>query len=162
MSPIILHVLGKQNHGKTTLIVELIHELTRRGLKVGTIKHSKHTHELDTPGKDSHRHRTAGATPAAIVTPAAAAVHWVASERETCARLLSLFEDCDLIIIEGHLDLPGPRVEVWRAAVGTPPLALDHREIAAVISDDPVPCSVPVWPRRDLGPLTDRLLQLVG
>jgi molybdopterin-guanine dinucleotide biosynthesis protein B len=159
-SPNIIHVLGRPTHGKTTLVVELVRELVRRGLRVGTIKHSSHDHELDTPGKDSYRHRTAGASPAAIVTPGAAAVHLVANERENCSRLLLLFDDCDVILIEGHLDLPGPRVEVWRAAIGTPPLALEQRAISAVISDDPVNCAAPVWPRQDLRLLVDRLLAL--
>ena len=55
----------KNDRGKTTLLIELVEELTRRGVRVGTIKHSSHSHELDTPGKDSFRHRQAGATPAA-------------------------------------------------------------------------------------------------
>ena len=58
--PLRIHVVGRRNHGKTTLLVELVEELCRRGLRVGTLKHSSHTHELDTPGKDSHRHRLAG------------------------------------------------------------------------------------------------------
>ena len=63
-----IHIVGRQNHGKTTLIVELIEEFRRRGLRVGTFKHSAHAHELDTPGKDSHRHRLAGAEPVAGIT----------------------------------------------------------------------------------------------
>ena len=56
-----LHIIGGKNHGKTTLIVELVQELTKRNLRVGTIKHTHHRHELDVPGKDSYRHRLAGA-----------------------------------------------------------------------------------------------------
>ena len=56
-----LHVLGRKNHGKTTLVAELVAELTRRGWRIGTIKHTHHHHELDTPGKDSWMHRQAGA-----------------------------------------------------------------------------------------------------
>ncbi len=63
-----IHLVGRQNHGKTTLLVELIEELTRRGIRVGTIKHTSHVHELDTPGKDSFRHRQAGADPVAVVS----------------------------------------------------------------------------------------------
>ena len=57
-----VHVIGGKNHGKTTLIMDLIRELTARGLQVGTIKHTHHKHELDIPGKDSYRHRESGAS----------------------------------------------------------------------------------------------------
>ncbi len=63
-----LHVIGGKNHGKTTLVVDLIAELTSRGFRVGSIKHTHHEHELDIPGKDSHRHRSAGACKAAILS----------------------------------------------------------------------------------------------
>jgi len=63
-----IHIVGRKNHGKTTLMVDLIEEFTRRGLRVGSMKHSIHVHELDQPGKDSYRHRHAGADPSAVVT----------------------------------------------------------------------------------------------
>ncbi len=64
----LIHIVGRRNHGKTTLIVDLVEEYARRGIAVGTIKHSSHAHELDTPGKDSYRHRQAGAAAAAVIT----------------------------------------------------------------------------------------------
>ncbi|MCA9266810.1 MAG: molybdopterin-guanine dinucleotide biosynthesis protein B, partial [Planctomycetales bacterium] len=63
-----LHLIGRKNHGKTRLIVDLVEELTSRGLRVGTIKHTHHRHELDTPGKDSYQHRTAGAAVVGILS----------------------------------------------------------------------------------------------
>jgi molybdopterin-guanine dinucleotide biosynthesis adapter protein len=155
-----IHVLGRQNHGKTTLIVDMLAEFNRRGIKVGTIKHSSHSHELDIPGKDSHRHRIAGANPVAIITPDSAAVHWVGTDTETCARILPAFADCELVFVEGHLPLPGPRVEVWRASVGTVPLALEHPDIIALITDDAVPYPLTSWSRQDVSQLADRLLAL--
>jgi molybdopterin-guanine dinucleotide biosynthesis protein MobB len=59
-----LHIIGGKNHGKTMLVVELVQEFARRGIPVGTIKHTHHHHEVDVPGKDSHRHRLAGAAAA--------------------------------------------------------------------------------------------------
>ncbi|MDC0936360.1 molybdopterin-guanine dinucleotide biosynthesis protein MobB, partial [Pirellulales bacterium] len=63
-----VHIVGRKNHGKTTLIVELIGELRGRGLRVAAIKHTSHAHDLDTPGKDSHRHGEAGAAVVGILS----------------------------------------------------------------------------------------------
>lgn len=69
-----IHIVGRKNTGKTSLVVELIAELRRRGLTVGTIKHTPHDHEVDLPGKDSFRHFEAGAVPAALVTASKTAI----------------------------------------------------------------------------------------
>jgi molybdopterin-guanine dinucleotide biosynthesis protein B len=154
-----IHIVGRRNHGKTTLVVELIGELVRRGVRVGSIKHSSHDHELDAPGKDSHRHRRAGAAPVAVVTPAAAAIHLPLSNPEAFARIGPLFEDCELVLVEGWIDRPGwPKVEVWRAAAGGVPLAAGRADISAVITDDAAEVDVPRWPRGDVAGLCDRLL----
>jgi molybdopterin-guanine dinucleotide biosynthesis protein B len=162
--PAPLHIVGRSGHGKTMLIEALVAELAARGLRVGSVKHSGHAHDLDAPGKDSYRHRAAGASPAAIVTPAlVGAFLRRAPEEDVYARLAPLYTGCDLTLIEG--DLAGahaaPRVEVWRAAPATPPLALADARIAAVVSDDlPPALRVPVWPRADVGTLADRVLAL--
>ncbi|MHB0955168.1 MAG: molybdopterin-guanine dinucleotide biosynthesis protein B [Pirellulaceae bacterium] len=158
-----LHVVGRKNHGKTTLIVDLVQEFCRRGVRVGTIKHSQHVHELDTPGKDSYRHRQAGGQPAAIITPDSIGVflpHENATEYE---RLEPLYVDCQVVVVEGHIDAPGMKIEVWRASVGSAPLAAERQEedIVAVVSDDRPDVSVPVWPRCDVAGLADRVLALV-
>ena len=158
-----LHIVGKREHGKTTLLVELVNELTSLGFKVGTLKHSSHFHELDTPGKDSHRHRLAGATPAAIVTPESIAVFEKRNLEEShYKRLAPLFEDCDLILVEGHIDATdAPKVEVWREARGTPPLSNDRDDIIAIISDDLESFHLPIWPRRDRFVLVKKILSLL-
>ena len=74
--------------------------------------------------------------------------------------LAGLFNSCDLILVEGHLDGPGLKIEVWRQAIGGTPLAADRGDIAAVVSDDPVPLDAPVWPRSDVAALADRVLAL--
>jgi len=71
-----LHVIGRKNSGKTTLVVQLVHELRERGYHVATIKHTHHDHELDTPGKDSFRHRQAGSVAVGILSPKMNAVFW--------------------------------------------------------------------------------------
>jgi molybdopterin-guanine dinucleotide biosynthesis protein B len=158
-----VHVVGRKNHGKTTLVVELIAECTRRGLRVGSVKHSSHVHELDKPGKDSYRHREAGANPSAIVTQDMIGVtlRRVPGD-DHYAQLAPFMADCDLVIIEGDYEHPGPKIEVWRASVGGACLATSNPEIVAVVSDDPVDAPVPVWPRSDVAEVARRILALLG
>jgi len=156
-----LHIIGRQDHGKTELVLGLIDALGGRGLRVGVVKHTRHVHELDTPGKDSHRHRLAGATPVAVVSGEVTAVYLPDLDpQHPYDRLAPLFADCDLVLVEGHVDGPGPFVEVWRAALGTPPMATERTGITAVVSDDAPDVSVPVWPRRDLTELLGYLVDL--
>jgi molybdopterin-guanine dinucleotide biosynthesis protein MobB len=158
-----LHIVGRRNSGKTGLLEDLVRELTGRGLRVGTVKHSQHPHELDTPGKDSHRHRQAGGDPAVIITPELIGVYRRRRPQEDPLESLeSLFAGCDLVLIEGYIDRPGPKIEVWRAARGTAPLFPEHTEILAVISDDPLDCPLPCWPRSDVPGIADRILTLLG
>lgn len=158
-----IHIVGGKNHGKTALIVELVRELGRRGLRVGTIKHSSHDHELDTYGADSHRHRQAGGTPAAVVTPGLTAVYLSrGQEDDLYQRLASLYADCDIVIIEGHLEGDGTKIEIWRDELGTPPLSLEREDIVAIVTDSALDSAIPVWPRRDIVGLTDRIIALNG
>lgn len=122
-----IHVIGRKNHGKTQLVVELVEELHRRGLRVGTIKHTHHRHELDTPGKDSHRHRTAGAAVVGILSPSMSAVFLPAegalSDEDRYTAMALLFADCKLVLVEGDSQTSWPKIEVWRAALQTAPLS---------------------------------------
>ncbi len=156
-----LHIVGGKNHGKTTLIVDLLGELTGRGLRVGTIKHTSHTHDLDTPGSDSYRHRQAGAAPAAIVTSNLVGVFFP-RPIDFYQQLAPLLKGCDVVLVEGHLDRAGPKIEVWRQSLGTPCLAAHRKDILALVTDDPIGVDVPVWPRSDLGSLADRLMGLLA
>ena len=155
-----LHIVGGKNHGKTTLIVELVGELTGRGLRVGTIKHTSHTHDLDTPGSDSYRHRQAGAVPAAIVTRDLVGVFFPRPE-DLYQQLSPLLAGCDLVLVEGHMGHAGPKIEVWRESFGTPCLAGSRKDILALVTDDPAEVGVPVWPRSDVRFVTDRVLDLL-
>ena len=119
-----VHVIGRKNSGKTSLIVHLVEYLNSQGVRVGTIKHTHHQHELDTPGKDSHRHRQAGAGAVGILSPAVSAVFLPAQEPDDLFRyqqIAPLFSDCSLVLVEGHSATSGPRVEVWRAETGPGP-----------------------------------------
>jgi molybdopterin-guanine dinucleotide biosynthesis adapter protein len=128
---------GWSGAGKTTLIVKLIPELNRRGLSVSTIKHAHHNFDLDQPGKDSYEHRAAGAQEVLV-----ASANRVALMRElrgapepSLAELLRLLKSVDLVLVEGFKRDPLPKIEIFRAANGKPPLYPDDRNIVALISD---------------------------
>jgi molybdopterin-guanine dinucleotide biosynthesis protein B len=158
----LIHIVGRKNHGKTTLIVELVRELTQQGIAVGTIKHSGHAHELDTPGKDSYRHRQAGASPAAIVTEQLIGLYLPRrAEADPYALLAPLFSHCGIVLVEGDLDGRGAKVEVWRKSAGGECLASARRDIRCVVTDDPLDPHVPVLPRSDVRALSRHLLTLV-
>ncbi len=159
-----IHVIGGKNHGKTTLVCDLVRELSRRGLRVGTIKHTHHNHELDTPGKDSHAHRHSGAVAVGILSRSMNAVFWPNAVPETAEerrydRFAAIFEACDLVIVEGDIQADAPKIEVWRARLGTKPLVKSGTTVCAVISDDPVETDRPVIPRQDLAAITNVVLE---
>lgn len=155
----LVHVVGRRNHGKTLLITELVREFGARGLTVATAKHCGHAHELDRPGKDSHQHRTAGAAMSAVLTPAMTAIFRPPRPGEDrYAVLADLAKDAALLLVEGHLDGPGMKIEVWREKMGGAPFAAERTDIAALITDDSVVVPAPTWPRRDIAALADRLL----
>lgn len=157
-----IHIVGRKNAGKTTLVCDLVRELNRRGLKVATIKHTHHQHELDTPGKDSHRHREAGASAVGILSPSMTAIFLPIerTEGDRYAAFEPFLESCDIVIVEGDLHATGIRIEVWRSVVSEPPYAASDTGIVAVVADAAVDLPCPVWPRSDVAALADRILSL--
>lgn len=159
-----VHIVGRKNSGKTTLIVDLVRQLRASGLRVGTIKHTHHRHELDVPGKDSHRHREAGAETVAILSPALTAVYFDNDGDRGPAGYATIdhaFADCDIVLVEGDLSASAPQVEVWRKECVEPPYARERPAISAVVTDDPAPGIAHVWSRSDVPALAKRLLELV-
>lgn len=160
-----IHIVGKKNHGKTTLTVALVSELDRRGVRVGTIKHSPHSHDLDTEGKDSYRHREAGGRPAAVVSMDQMGIFLRHADGDDPYAILEpMYANCDLVLVEGDKGLPeGLKLEVWRANLGSEPLCSDpdRADIVALITDDPVEVDLEVWPRDDVSSLADRVMGLL-
>jgi molybdopterin-guanine dinucleotide biosynthesis protein MobB len=172
-----VHIIGGKNHGKTTLVVDLVRELSSRGQRVGTIKHTHHQHELDTPGKDSHQHRTAGAAVVGILTRSASAAFWDATTSESAeatgcssepstadryAVFARIFSDCDLVLVEGDTQTSAPKIEVWQARLGTPPLAHADESILAVVTDDKIEINTVIYPRSDISTLATRISKLAS
>jgi molybdopterin-guanine dinucleotide biosynthesis protein MobB len=163
-----VHIIGGKNHGKTTLVSDLIRECNARGICVGTIKHTHHQHELDAPGKDSHRHREAGAAIVGVLSRSMNAVFWPPPEDDLSDHdsrydgFATLFEQCDLVLVEGDTHTASPKIEVWRESLGTQPLADTDPTIIAVVSHDkPTALTIPVWPRADVAFLAERIQTLV-
>ena len=159
-----VHIIGRKNSGKTTLIVDLVRHLSSLGHRVATIKHTHHRHELDTPGKDSHCHRLAGAAAVGILSPGLSAVFVPIDAGQSTAdryeHLYRMFPDCDLVLVEGHATATGAKVEVWRKEIPECPLAVNDQSIVGLVTDDPVDVSVPVWSRVDIPALADRVLKI--
>jgi molybdopterin-guanine dinucleotide biosynthesis protein MobB len=133
-------IIGRKNSGKTHLVVRLVAEFGRRGLVVSTIKHTHH-HDIepDAPGKDSFRHREAGAHEVLVASERRwFLVHETRDESPPdLAELLARLAPCDLVLVEGYKGLAThPRIEVFRPAAGasTEPLAAGDPGIRAVAS----------------------------
>lgn len=159
-----IHIIGRKNSGKTTLIVELVQHLTARGLRVGTIKHTHHDHELDTPGKDSHRHRSAGAVMVGIMAPDMNAIFWPQTDGQgdRYQRMLTMYDECDIVLVEGHASGRGVKVEVWREETQTLPIACTDASVVALVSDDQPDVAIPCWSRSAISRLVDRFVALAG
>lgn len=163
--PTRIHIVGRKNSGKTTLVCDLVAELTRRGLRVATIKHTHHRHELDTPGKDSHKHRESGAAAVGILTPQMTAA-FIPMDREEMgshryAAFESIFSNFDLILVEGDLQATAPRIEVWRSVVSEQPYAATDSAILAVVTDEhPEGIQCATWPRSNPVQIAERILQI--
>jgi molybdopterin-guanine dinucleotide biosynthesis protein B len=143
----VIGVTGWKNAGKTTLVERLVSELVRRGFKVNTIKHAHHDVDVDQPGRDSYRHRIAGATEVAVVGGHRYAI-MREQEEPTLGEVLARLSPADLVLIEGYKREPHRKIEV-RGGDGKPPMAPDDPTIVAIASDEPPSNDRLPWFRRD-------------
>lgn len=149
----VIGIVGWKNNGKTTLVVRLVEHLVGRGLAVSTVKHAHHSVDIDQPGKDSWRHREAGATEVVLATARRwALIHELREEQEPPLEdLLAKMTEVDLVIVEGFKHFSQPKIEVHRRERGTPLLAREDPTIVAVASDEPLSgLAVPVLDLDDI------------
>lgn len=155
----VLGITGWKNSGKTTLTERLVAELTRRGLKISTIKHAHHSFDIDKEGTDSYRHRRAGAAEVAIVSGNRwALMHELRGEDEPrLEAILARLAPCDLVLIEGYKREGHPKIETRRLdAKETAPLTAGDNNIVAVAADHAVSGeSVPVFDLDDISGIAD-------
>lgn len=135
---------GWSGSGKTTLIERVIAHLAGDGVRVSLIKHAHHAFDVDQPGKDSYRHREAGASEVLISSGKRwALMHELRGEAElTLAEAVERFSPCDLVLVEGYKREAIPKIEIWRAEVGKPLLFPTDPNIIGLATDDSLPVSV--------------------
>jgi molybdopterin-guanine dinucleotide biosynthesis protein B len=156
----VIGIAGWSGAGKTTLLTRVIPCLTARGMRVSTIKHAHHDFDVDQPGKDSHTHRTAGATEVLVSSANRwALMHEMRGEGEMALdALLAKLSLVDLVLVEGFKKQAHPKLEVYRAAVGKPLLHPEDPNIVAIASDGKVAASVSVVSLNDIEAVADILV----
>jgi molybdopterin-guanine dinucleotide biosynthesis adapter protein len=150
--------------GKTTLIENLIPLLVARGLTISLIKHAHHAFDVDQPGKDSWRHRQAGATEVLIGSAGRwALMHELRNQPEPeLPELLQRLSACDLVLVEGFKEQPIPKMEIHRLATGRPLLHPNDPHIVAIATDAPVDTRLPRFGLNDHEAIMQFILNQVG
>jgi molybdopterin-guanine dinucleotide biosynthesis protein B len=154
----VIGLTGMSGSGKTTLMVRLLPELVRRGYRVSTMKHAHHAFDVDRPGKDSYRHREAGATEVLVASAARwALMHEQRSEAEaSAAELMHHMTPVDLLIVEGFKREGHDKLEIHRRETGQPLIYPNDPHIVAVLSDEPLAgCPLPIIDIDDVEAVAD-------
>ena len=157
-------VVGWKNAGKTGLMERLVTEITGRGFSVSTVKHAHHSFDVDHPGKDSHRHRVAGAREVLLASRNRfALMHELHGEDEpTLDALLAKLAPVDLVLVEGYKRDGHAKVEAHRAETGNALIAPEDPTIKAITSDTPMTLDRPVFDLNDTSAIADFILAEVG
>ena len=157
-------VTGSKNCGKTGLMERLVAEICARGLTVSTVKHAHHSTDVDQPGRDSFRHREAGANEVLLASPNRwALMHELRGAPEPpLSELLAKLSPVDLILIEGYKREPHPKIEAPRAETGKPLLSPDNASIRAVAADSAIETALPRFDLDDTRAIADFILREVG
>lgn len=156
-------VTGWKDAGKTGVMERLVAAISDRGFTVSTLKHAHHAFDVDQPGKDSFRHRAAGAQQVLV----ASSQRWAlmtelnAAKEPALETLVSQLALVDLVLVEGWKKDNHPKLEVWRAETGHPLIATDDASVVAVASDSPISVTQPVLDLNDTAALADFVLQYV-
>lgn len=158
-------IAGFKNSGKTTLLVDLLRVLTGRGFKVATIKHAHHNFDIDHPGKDSYRHRDAGAEEVIVSSQRRwAHIRELGDQPEpSLDEFLGRIGPVDLVLLEGFKHSAQPKLEVRRSDSEESILAESDPDVCAIVCDGPLEDSpVPVLDRSDVDGVADFILQQLG
>ena len=161
----LLGIVGFKNAGKTTLTERLVRELSARGYRIATVKHAHHAFDIDHEGRDSWRHRQAGAAEVAVVSRNRwALVHELRGAPEPpLAAIVDKLEPADLVITEGYKGESHAKIEVRDLALGHPELAGRDPAVIAVAASGAIPgCPVPVFAREDVGGIADFIVEAMG
>jgi molybdopterin-guanine dinucleotide biosynthesis adapter protein len=156
--PPIIAIVGKSSSGKTTFLEKLIRELSGRGYKIATIKHSHHSISFDNPNKDSWRHAQAGAVATMVSSTTEIQVIKPVPRELTAEELArNLGEEYDLVLTEGFSRGMAPKVEIHRKEAG--PLLENASNLVAVATDEPLDTEVPQFGLEDVKQVADLLVK---
>lgn len=150
-------ITGWKNAGKTSVMERLVAEFVARGLRVSTLKHAHHTFEIDHEGRDTFRHRAAGAAEVLV----SSGTRWAlmselrGDPEPALDALIAKMTPVDLVLIEGWKTSPHPKLEVWRAETGHPLIAPGDETIRAVATDTSLDLNIPVLDLNDTQALAD-------
>ena len=160
----IFGVAGWKNSGKTGLMERLVSEISRRGYSVSTVKHAHHNFDIDKPGKDSHRHRMAGAREVLLSSSRRwALMHELSGPEPQLHDLLDKLEPVDVVLVEGFKSASYPKIETRRRESRGPELAPRDPTVRAIACDFPIPDShVPVFNLDDTIGIADFVLESTG
>ena len=144
-------VTGWKNSGKTGLVERLVTHFTEQGLRISTIKHAHHAFDVDTPGRDSHRHREAGAHEVLVSSRQRMALmrELRGAPEPTLNDLIEQLSPVDLVIVEGFKSEPHPKIECHRAATGQDLISKTDTSIVALASDTLAEAPIPTFPLDD-------------
>jgi molybdopterin-guanine dinucleotide biosynthesis adapter protein len=156
----IISIVGKSDSGKTTLIEKLVPELTRRGYRIATVKHDVHGFEVDREGKDSWRHKKAGAHTVVISSPyKVALIRDVEKDLNLEEIREKLVRDVDLIVSEGYKNDVQPKIEVFRKEKHQELLCTKEDHLIAIVSNRTFDVGVPCFDLEDAKGLSDFIIE---
>lgn len=158
MRPAILSIVSKKNSGKTTLLEKVIPELRQRGYQVGTIKHDTHGFSIDHEGKDTWRHKAAGAETVVISCPWLVSVIKDVDQEQSLDQLAeSYLRDRDIVLTEGYKLGGKPQIEVFRSSAHDSPIHIKGKTntLVAMVSDVEVDLGVPCFDINDISGIAD-------
>jgi molybdopterin-guanine dinucleotide biosynthesis adapter protein len=158
----IIGVAGFKNSGKTTLVEKLVRDLTAQGYRISTVKHAHHSFDIDHEGRDSFRHRKAGASQVAVISKERTAIiHELRGEdAPSLQQVLSHLQPCDLVIVEGYKRDSHDKIEVRNIELNHPKLAGSDPTVVALAANGVVDdMSVPSYHRDDLTGLAEFIIQ---
>jgi molybdopterin-guanine dinucleotide biosynthesis protein B len=156
----IVSIVGRSDSGKTTLIEKLIPELVTRGYRVATIKHDVHGFDMDHEGKDSWRHKRAGARISIISSPwKIGIVEDVEKDHELAEIRDRYVHDVDIILSEGYKRNSHPKIEVFRSVMNHELLCTREDNLLAIASDRPFDLGVPCVDINDVAALAEIIVE---
>lgn len=159
MPPLIISLVGKPDSGKTTLLESLLPELHLRGYRIGTVKHHVHQFEMDREGKDTWRHKQAGAWTVALSSPTGLGIIRDVGHDHAVEELLDrYFYDVDLVIAEGYKSTDLPKIELFRRSAHATPLPNRDETWIAFISDTTISTDLPCFALTDVPGIADFII----